>query len=265
MRRVAALTLLSVCAASAAAAQGRGQGQGPPPEPARWSDRARVGVSAGVQGRTLPLSQSLELTKYVEPAPMTAEVPRTAATLIDAGVQVRLQRNLGVSVALSYLSGTHEAQVEGEIPHPLYFDAPRDISGRTSRIGHDELAVHTNLVYMLPMRGVDVLVFGGGSFFRVAQDFVVDVHFTETYPYDTATFARADLVAGTARATGFNVGTDITWPLGRAWGVGALVRYTQADVPFEVDGQALGRPRVGGLQVLGGVRVIVPVPRTPRP
>ncbi len=232
--------------------------------PLRWQDRARVSISAGVQGHTLPLRQSLELTKYVEPAPITAEVGRAAVPMFDLGAQLRLQRNLGVAVSVSYLAGDYEADVEGEIPHPLYFGQPRAISGRTSRVSHGELAVHTNLVYMLPMRSVDVFVFGGASFFRVEQDFVTDVHFNETYPYDAAVFARADLLEATARRTGMNAGADFTWRLGPGWGLGGLVRYSRANVPFDLNGIDVGTPRVGGVEAAGGLRIVLPVRRTAR-
>jgi hypothetical protein len=232
--------------------------------PPRWQDRARITISAGVQGNTLPLRQSLELTKYVEPAPITADVPRAAVPLFDLGAQLRLQRNLGVAVSVSYLTGTYEAAVAGEIPHPLYFGQPRAISGRTSRVSHGELVVHTNLVYMLPVRSVDMFVFGGASFFRVEQDFVTDVHFNETYPYDTAVFSRADLLETSARQTGVNVGADLTWRLGAGWGLGGLVRYSHANVAFDVDGIDVGTPRVGGVEAAGGLRIVLPVRRTAR-
>jgi hypothetical protein len=92
---------------------------------------------------------------------------------------------------------------------------------------------------------------GGLSLFNVEKAFIADVTYTETYPYDSATFSEAVLRRESLSETGFHAGADATFKLGRSWGVGGLVRYSKASVPFN-DGSL----DVGGLQLGGGVRVI---------
>ena len=73
---------------------------------------------------------------------------------------------------------------------------------------------------------------------------------TESYPYDTAMFARSEIVRENASKTGFHGGADLTWKLGLRWGVGGLLRYSKVSVPF-----ARQSVDAGGLQAGGGLRV----------
>jgi hypothetical protein len=106
-------------------------------------------------------------------------------------------------------------------------------------------------VYVVVSGRFDVAVSAGLSFFEVEKDFVTDVTYTESFPYDSATFARADLERESRSRTGFHVAGDVTWKLGSHWGVGGLVRYAKAIGPFI--GSTLD---VGGLQAGGGIRVM---------
>jgi hypothetical protein len=102
---------------------------------------------------------------------------------------------------------------------------------------------------------VDVKVMGGPTFFNLKQDFVSAVTVNETYPFDTATFGSATTTQLSNTAVGFNAGVDISRPLSSVVGVGALVRYSRADVKFngrEISEQTV---KAGGVEVAGGVRV----------
>jgi hypothetical protein len=216
----------------------------------RWTGRARVGFSGGIQSDTAGLSQSLTVTKNAESAPVTAELASAAVPLFEGGVVVRLAGNLGAGVAISSVARTDDAEIQARIPHPFFFNQQRQISG-TAALEHKELATHLSAVYVFVAQRVDASLSAGLSWFRAEQDFVEDVTYTEAYPYDEATFASARLTHELQSKAGFHAGVDITWKLGRQLGVGGLVRFSRATVPFNTLSM-----EVGGLQAGGGLRLM---------
>jgi hypothetical protein len=220
-----------------------------------WTDRVRVSVSAGPQADTTLLSESVLIQKYVEPAPVIARASAAAVPFFDLGVAVRLAGNLGVGVAYSYANDKGAADVEAEIPHPFYFDRRRAIAGQAPGVRHTERAAHLDAVYLVVRPRLDVALSAGASFIRLEQDFVTDVTFTESFPYDTAAFLSATLTRASASSTGYNAGVDLTWKLSRIWGVGGLVRFSRARVPLAAAGLDFGKLDAGGLQAGAGLRI----------
>lgn len=221
-----------------------------------WDGRARLSLSGGAQVGTNRLSQSTTLTKNVEGTPLTADLSKAAVPFFDAGLAVRLAGNFGAGVAVSYLVNTDAAEVKADIPHPFFFNRPRAITGLAEGVHHSELATHVDAVYVIASSPIDLALFGGASFFRVNQDFVSDVLYAESYPYDTASFVSARLTRANASKIGYNAGADVTWKLGERWGIGGLLRYSRARIPFATAGVDAGTSDVGGLQAGGGLRVM---------
>jgi hypothetical protein len=241
-RVVCAVVLCSLGALGIAQAQGR-------------EDTAIVSVNAGLQAATRRLSENVSLFKNVEQTPLSATLGNKGVPVVDLGGTIRIIGRLGANVAFTSVSNTGSAAVSAEIPHPFYFNRLRPISGEAS-VAHKEQVFHTDAALVLPSESMVVVVFGGPSFFSVKKDFVTDVTFNESYPYDTATFASATLTPLSASVTGFNAGVDLTWRLGPQWGVGGIVRYSRAEVPFKSGDLDFGTLNVGGLQAGGGLRLI---------
>jgi hypothetical protein len=220
------------------------------------SDTVFISVNAGLQQDTQRLSESVTLRYNVEDTPMTATMGSKGVPLVDFGGTIRILNNLGVNVALSSLSDMDNAAVSAQIPHPFYLNRLRPVSGDALNVTHKELVFHTDAAYVVPSSAINLILFGGASFFSIKQDFVTDVSIDESYPFDTATFASATLTRLTASATGFNAGADVTWKLGRQWGVGGIIRYSRASVPFKSGSLDFGSVDVGGLQAGGGLRLV---------
>jgi hypothetical protein len=211
---------------------------------------ARASVTAGVQIDTGDLNQSFTRTKNVEPAPIDVALSAAAVPFFEGGIAVRIVGNLGAGVSFSSLSRSADADVTAEIPHPFFFNRPRAISGVAS-VDHKEIATHLSAVYVIPSPRLDLAVSGGLSFFNVTKDFVDDVGYQETFPYDSATFSQAVLLSEDMSEQGWHVAADVIFRFSRRFGAGGLVRYATASVPF-----TKGDRDVGGLQLGGGLRVI---------
>ena len=243
--RVSFVALLAIAGSASSAAGQDG-----------WTGRVRAGFTAGAQVDTTRLAQSSTLVEYLEPAPLTAESPAGAVPWFDGGFAVRLFHNVGVGLSFSYLSGTSTAQVEADIPHPFYFNQPRRVSGEVGGVRHKELATHVAAVYVFATERIDLALSGGATFFNVEQSFVEDLIYVETYPYDTAEFVDAPLTEVTESKTGYHVGADVTWKFSPSWGIGGLIRFSRARIPFQLNGLDVGTQDVGGLQAGAGLRVM---------
>jgi hypothetical protein len=220
-----------------------------------WTSRARVSVNVGIQPSSITFTGTTTKPVYLETASINTTYGVPKGTLVDGGILFRLVGNLGVGVAVSTFAKQQDGQVSGSIPHPFFFNTPRSISGTAPGLQRSELVTHIQAAYVVSTKRIDVAVAGGPSFFNVSQDLVSDVTFTETYPYDTATFATAPTAKVTVNKVGFNAGVDVGVKLSRSLGVGGLVRFSRASVLFPLVGSASGvSSDAGGLQVGGGVR-----------
>ena len=143
-------------------------------------------------------------------------------------------------------------QVQATLPHPLFFQRNRQISGETGGLRREETGIHIQAQYQLPPFGkLYVTLAGGPSVLDTRQSIVTDVNYTEEFPYDSATYVGVDSQRVSGTATGFNVGADVRWMFTRNIGVGGLVRYTRASVDLTRDGRTV-TVDAGGTQVGGG-------------
>jgi hypothetical protein len=202
------------------------------------------------------LDQRSSTTTNVEPAPFTAQLPKGALRIFDAGLTARLAGPIGVGLAVTMGSDRGDAVVLADVPHPFFFDQPRQIQGTAFGVDHQERAVHLNLVYLATAGRVDIALSGGVTMFSLTQDLVTDIVYTDDYPFDTAAFSRAALEQTTASTTGYNAGMDVAWMgEGGHWGLGGLVRYARGSVDLAAGDLDAGSVDVGGLQLAGGLRL----------
>jgi opacity protein-like surface antigen len=147
------------------------------------------------------------------------------------------------------------ASITAVVPHPLLFNAPRTVQGTIDDVVHNERNVHVDLMYALPVPAVDVKVLAGPTFFNLTEDFVSSVTVNETYPFDTATFASAATKRLSKSAVGFNAGVDLARALSSHLAVGALIRYSRADVTFNDSEIGTQTVKAGGVEATAGIRL----------
>jgi hypothetical protein len=245
MRTIRAITTVALMLASSAAAFG----QTASPEP-----RVGVTVTAGYQVSSPSFSQSITFEQFSEDGSLTTDYKTGVSPVVDWGVAVRIWKGLGVGVAGSYLRHTSPAQIHALIPHPFVFNQPRAVDGEVDAF-HREMAVHIQALYWIQASDrLDLVLSGGPSVIQTDQEFVSDVTYTQSPPYDVATFSGASTNKARETAVGGNVGVEAGWRLTRHLRASALARYSHAKADFT----AVGAPEivVGGLHVGGGVRVV---------
>lgn len=219
--------------------------------------RGVASINGGWQAPAREFDDTLSFDQYLEKATTDAGYTVDAAPLYEGGLGVRVWRALGVGMSFSKFSDKSPAQVSGSIPHPFFFSRPRSIEGEVTGITRDETTINAQaLAFVRAGSRVLVVVSGGPSLVTVRQRLVTRVHWDESYPYDTATFRTADTQSNSESKVGFNAGADIIFRFGRSFGIGALVRYTQAKVEFSpADGRTVAVD-AGGAQAGAGIRLI---------
>ena len=228
------------------------------PAAAQSSSSARVEVSANVGAQTGASTFAASHTRPsngAETETITVDHRVNTSPAFSVGAAVRLVRQFWVGIQYAKTEMKPSATLTAAVPHPILFDAPRTVEGSVNDVAHNEQNVHVALMYALPVHAVEVKVMGGPTFFKLKQDFVAGVAINESYPFDTATFASATTKQLSETAVGFNAGVDISRPLSSNVGIGALIRYSRADVTFADTDIGQQTVKAGGFEVAGGVRV----------
>lgn len=271
---LAALVALTASGIGTAQAQSRPQARPPRPRaqqprpalpPLPGPERVRLQFNGGVLLAPGTFGQQFTLTKNAESAPVSTDLSLAPGVTIDGGVRVRVTRALSLGAVGFLASSSASGTIEAQIPHPFYFGQTRAISGDLSRLTHLERGVHLELAYPVSIaKGREITVFGGPSFINVTQELATDLRYTDSYPFDTATFGSAILTETSKTVVGANAGVDVTWRLSRSIRGGALVRYTFAPLSLSpADGNTVDM-HAGGFQIAGSLRILMQK-RPPRP
>jgi len=243
--RLIALTLI---AASLGAADVRAQ--------TARQDSGWLSVNVGSQGAPTGFTGATTFRTNVEDGTVSTNYPFTSATLFDAGAGVRIWRNLGVGLSVSYFTQKDELEVTTKVPHPFFFNQLRTVTGVQAGVERREIGTHIQAVWMIPATThLQIGLFGGPSFIAVKQGIVTTVNVTETYPYDSATFASADSPLQSRRAGGFHAGVDGSYLFNQRIGVGGMVRFSRAQTTFALADGGTVTADLGGTQLAAGLRV----------
>lgn len=244
----AAVALLLIASATPASAQ-----VGP-----SWIDRGYFNFNIGFESTSGTLTDSTTFTLYDESGTRTIEQNVDSGSFFDFSVGSRVWNN--VSVGIGYHRGANSSEASGtvSVPHPLIFNSSRAASVAAGDLDRTEQAFHIQLGYMVPVNeALSVHVTVGPSFFRLKQDVLADVTFTEVAPFNTVdvsgvTAERSD------SAVGVNAGVDVAYILSESdaykIGAGVFLRYAGASARITVIENEVDTD-VGGLQFGLGLRV----------
>lgn len=226
-----------------------------------WADRGYVNIGFGVESGSSSITDTQNIMIYDEAGTITSNTSWTSGSLIDAGFGVRVWRNMTVGLGYHQEENDTDGALTGSIPSPIIFNRPRQVTQEVV-LERKERAAHLVVGWVFPFsEKIDVMVFGGPSFFRLEQDSVPAFEnsdigergapFTEVVLDVDATTRKKSLV-------GYNVGVDGTYIL---WsndnlriGAGGFLRFTQAsgDILQLTTEQSTD---VGGIQFGFGARI----------
>lgn len=245
----------------------------PPPKPAarplpgQWRDKGFLTVSGAFQGQGNAFGYSFSPAEYAyaEQAHINANYPTAAGPAFDAGAGVRVWHNLALGAALSFFSRSSAVSVDGTVPHPLYVNRDRTVSG-TFDGDRSETGAHVQATWVVPAgRRTFVSVAGGPSFIEIKQSIATGINLSTVYPYDTTTLTSTRTSTVSKLAIGVNAGVDVAYFFTRSVGVGGLVRYAWAPATLQTPGGSVDTT-AGGVQAGVGLRVrLAPGPTPAKP
>jgi hypothetical protein len=222
--------------------------------PARRPGDLTVDLNVGAQLTGDAVTQQFSITKNAEAAPIAVRQPFSTGIFVDGGVTVRMRRRLGLAIGASFLPHEHDATVGASVPHPVFFNQPRAVSG-TTPLSQSQTAVHVDAAYLAPPRGrLWVTLLGGVSIIHIQQKLVTDINVSDPFPFDAPTLSSAVTATASATPIGFNVGVDVTWRRWRRAGLGALIRYSRASATLTPGAAVATTVVAGGLEAGAGVR-----------
>lgn len=220
-----------------------------------WQDRGWLSIDYASQGAPTTFSTSTVFQTNIESGSVSTNYPIRRAPLFDVGGGARIWRNLGVGVSVSYTTQDDDAEVTAKAPHPFFFNQPRTATGSQSVL-RQETGVHVQALWMIPATlHLQIGVFGGPSFYMAKQGLVTAVNYSESYPFDTATFTNALTEEQSRNAIGFNAGVDVVYLFGSRIGVGAIARFSRAQATFDLVNGGTAPVDIGGVQLGGGLRL----------
>jgi hypothetical protein len=236
--------------ATGAAAQGRFKTAAP-------ASKGFLSVNGVFQATSSTFSEQLEFTEFVEAGTIDSRFDAKPSIGLDGMVGIRVWGRFGVGAGMStYSSPSSEGgEVTAHIPHPFHFNQHREVTG-DANLSRKETAIHGSLLYFAPVgRRILAVLGGGATYFQADQSFVNRVQYDQEYPYDTATFRGVERDNESASGLGFNASADVSFRLSKSFGVGAVVRYSHAKLPFTPGDRDI-KVDVGGVQAGVGLRVI---------
>ncbi|MEE2791840.1 MAG: hypothetical protein VX453_09425 [Acidobacteriota bacterium] len=221
-----------------------------------------LNVSYLYEASSQSFQETLTQSIYGETATYTATHAIGGGGGFDVGGGYRVGGNLAVGIAVASRSKSDGLLVEGEIPHPLFFDRHRSSTLARSDLDRTELGIHLQAVWMLPVSEVlRVSLFAGPSIFNVGQDYVSAVDAvdgtaaTENFSnYDEVTIPGISTSSLSGSGFGVNAGADVTYMFTERLGGRLFGRWAGGNVELATSGGAQS-VKVGGFQTGVGIRI----------
>ena len=135
-----------------------------------WPERTFVTVDVPFQPLSNDFSESLrfaDATTRSEDVTFRARYESTRGALLDAGVGVRVARNLGIGATASWFQRSASGSFDLAVPNPLAANRPLDLAGPVSGLNRREAGVHIQALHALRLgRRGRVMLAGGPSIFK---------------------------------------------------------------------------------------------------
>jgi hypothetical protein len=228
-----------------------------PPQTAKvWKGRGFAVVSAGAVVAAPDYTSTAVFKVHAEDATLRADATVGIGPAFGARGGVRVWKNLAVGGGLAITSTSQSLDVTGRLPHPFQFNQPREVDGTASGLARVETLAAFEVSWLVALaRRVDMFVFGGPAYIGVRQDMATRIQFTESYPYDTATFTGVETASVSGGGVGATAGIDVSYLVTKRFGVGGQLRYSYASATLTPSTQP-AKVGLGGLHLAFGARIL---------
>ena len=195
-------------------------------------------------------------THYIEDGSFTGDWTRKESVSVQIGIVRNLFSGFSVGAAFHNVDTTATEKFTSGIPHPLYFDQHRTLSGERTDLSYKEQAAHFLIGFMKASGPVVVSVTGGPSYILTKTEIIEEVFFSQAYPYDSVTLMSTESKIYEADELGFNVGALVGVRLHNNIAVGADLRFSRAKIAFTTGSGNEIEFDAGGIWLGGGVQIL---------
>ena len=147
------------------------------------------------------------------------------------------------------------ADIKASVPHPFFFNQMRTTSGSVTMTREETTARLALTLGNAPGGKFQILGYAGPAYVTVKQDLVDSISYTDTYPYDSVTFTRANTSGPSKTAVGFAAGVDLAFFPTQSIGIGLSASVVGATVNFQATDNSTVAVKAGGTQLGGGLRI----------
>lgn len=215
-----------------------------------------VAVGGGLVIGASDWSSKASWDSWAETASVESRYEAPSGTAFQGALGYRFSKHLGVVLAGGWASRDAKASLTATVPHPLYLESPRTVTGEASGLSCKELAFHLDLEWRTVTGPFEIAAFAGPTLARVEATAVSQVSVVEVYPFDEATYQSATTSVATSDfGLGLNVGASATWLATSHLDLGLEARYVRASVDLAPAGLAGFSLDAGGLQVAARLRL----------
>ena len=227
---------------------------------------AHIGVGWRPASRTFAGSTPFRL--FLEEGTLQTDYRIQGGGILGGGISFRLWRNLALGVDVSSYRAIHPAAIDAQVPHPLFFDYPRRISGVVGGLERRERAGHLRGIWVTQLTDWLSISFSGGpSVIDATQEFVTALEYVENeFPYTDLHFAGHSIDAQSGKTAAINggIGVDLLnlhrlgflrrYEIMEHIGFGVMARYVRGSMDMEVGDRGTLNVDLGGLQLTTGLR-----------
>jgi opacity protein-like surface antigen len=207
----------------------------------------------GLYGFSIDYSESRSFEEFAESGSVDVDYTNDAGPGFGGALQYSFTPRFGVRAGASYVKRDGSASFTASMPHPLYFDQPREASGELTGLSYKETSVHLDLVVGGRSGPLDFSLFAGGSLIKVEADLASSLDKTEVYPYDEVD-ASLRTTSASDSPFGFNVGAGLDYRFSDRFAFGAQFFYSAAKAKLPAADGATLEVDAGGAHVTAGLR-----------
>ena len=217
--------------------------------------RGFIAVNGAYQMTSRNFEHASTLRANAEEGRFTTDYEVQGGPAFDVAGGAQVWRRLAVGVGVTRFSRSTPSTLSGSVPHPFFFNRPRPVTGDVGGVRREELAVHVQARAIVPAgRRLEVMAFGGPSFFQVTQGMVSSFTWADSYPFDDARFGTAVTSRAKGSKVGFNAGADVAYFFSRRIGLGSTIQFSGATVAIE-GAAGVQEVNAGGTKAGGGLRL----------
>lgn len=228
-------------------------------EGAAAEDRAgrfRLILNGSYDSESLTYSTTRSFTEFVESGSNTGKFSVGSGIGFDGGVQFNVLTHVGIMASVTRYARDQTGAYEAALPHPLYLNQPRRVSGDLPAASYTETAGHFDVVLTGNAGRFDVSGWGGVSVFQIEGRLLSSIQYRHSYPYDAVTITGTPTSPAKDKPKGWNVGAGLDFRVVKHVALGAQVRYSQAKAKLAAGGLETAEFDAGGFQVGGGIRLV---------